>query len=505
MGELTWNVQDRKAARFRFKFEGVDSGWEQKRGDMGVNALFFDKDKNLVQQKSFTVSADSPHWNKTLDPDHLVHREERLIAPANAARLSVVITSAGPPDTDGIYIMQGLTVHGEEAGHSNLIYDMGRNIPTRGNKPDGDSIYWIRDGSHPSLAHIIHLQNSDYESDSLAIIDNDPLAHAEWHLAEPFYLQVKPKDLLTLDWNEMYSVGLANQALWTYRVPKAGAYRFLIETLDVMGTPLKRYSIRITIYTPFWMTIWFWMLCSLPLILGLVMLALQLIQMRVRTYVRKMEQEHAIERERLRIARDLHDDLGARLTHISLVSSSWKKSTSSPEDAGDTFRKISDMTRDLISSLYETVWTVDPSNDQLQALVDHIIQSTETICEAAQLQCRIQAPPLPAHCPVDSLLRHNIVLTAKEALHNAIKHSQATEITVEFEYNSSRLTVIISDNGQGFDMDVESSRNGLRNMYQRVSAINGLFKITSQIGKGTRVSITVPISSQPPSPQLLPK
>jgi len=212
-----------------------------------------------------------------------------------------------------------------------------------------------------------------------------------------------------------------------------------------------------------------------------------------------------VERERLRIARDLHDDLGARLTHISLVSSSWKKESFSLENAGDNFRKISEMTRDLISALYETVWTVDPSNDQLHALVDHIIQMTDAMCGMASIKCRIKAPVMPIDYPVAGSLRHNLILAVKEALHNAIKHSAASEIVIQFEWQPPILTVGVSDNGQGFTVKDKTGHRGLSNIHGRIAAINGFSHITSVNGGGTQVVVYRPHSLSYPGTGLAPR
>jgi signal transduction histidine kinase len=262
-----------------------------------------------------------------------------------------------------------------------------------------------------------------------------------------------------------------------------------------MGNPDKSAEFKIVVYTPYWMSVWFWLSCALAFSIPLFFTARHLIRIRFRQQLLKVEQEHMVERERLRIARDLHDDLGARLTHISLISSSWNKRASS-EDIGETFNKISEMTRDLISSLYETVWTVDPSNDQLQPLVEHIIQMTDAMCGAASIRCRIQAPPMPSDYPVGGSVRHNLILAVKEALNNAIKHSGGSEITAEFDWKASELTVVISDNGKGFDVKSIPAQKFLNNIYRRVSAINGSSQITSEIERGTRVSITIPIPNR---------
>jgi signal transduction histidine kinase len=494
-GEFVWKMQDPQAARFRYMLDGVDNEWRQNSGDMGLAIFFYDKKYNVIKQQYFTVTNNSPRWNGTLDPKNLLHRTENLVVPPGAEKLSVIVTSAGAPDTFGVYVLQGLTLQRYGTGGSTTILQLGPSIQRTGNQLDSDPVQWMRDGNHPSMAHVVHLGDPYSGTDALCIMDDDPLAHAAWHLIDKYYPNVEPGELLTLDWNEMYSVGLCNIAQPVYSVPNPGTYYYRVQTVDVMGNPDKSAEFKIVVYTPYWMSVWFWLSCALAFSIPLFFTARHLIRIRFRQQLLKVEQEHMVERERLRIARDLHDDLGARLTHISLISSSWNKRASS-EDIGETFNKISEMTRDLISSLYETVWTVDPSNDQLQPLVEHIIQMTDAMCGAASIRCRIQAPPMPSDYPVGGSVRHNLILAVKEALNNAIKHSGGSEITAEFDWKASELTVVISDNGKGFDVKSIPAQKFLNNIYRRVSAINGSSQITSEIERGTRVSITIPIPNR---------
>ena len=149
---------------------------------------------------------------------------------------------------------------------------------------------------------------------------------------------------------------------------------------------------------------------------------------------RQFERTRLVEKERLRIAQDLHDDLGARLTHISLLSSHAARSAASHESI-ESFHEISNMTRELVAALSETVWAVNPTNDHLESLIGFLCRTIDSQCRAAKVRYRIDAPAIADPRMVSSDVRHHIVLAVKEALNNALKHSGTAEIfaTIGFQ------------------------------------------------------------------------
>ncbi|HAL72292.1 MAG TPA: histidine kinase, partial [Verrucomicrobiales bacterium] len=190
----------------------------------------------------------------------------------------------------------------------------------------------------------------------------------------------------------------------------------------------------------------------------------------------------------------LHDALAARLTHISLVSG---LAENDPQRASsrESFQRISGMARELVAALYQTVWTVNPEHDHLEALVNYLSQLTQNLSESARIRCRIHSCVVPDQRPVTSEVRHNITLAVKEALHNAVKHSNGTEIVVRIEFNEPCLKICITDNGQGFDAGHAVLGNGLKNMRRRMESIGGSVAIQSSSGGGTIVCFEVRIAA----------
>jgi signal transduction histidine kinase len=168
--------------------------------------------------------------------------------------------------------------------------------------------------------------------------------------------------------------------------------------------------------------------------------------------------------------------------------------TSLPEEARTEFGKVSQMTRDLVSALYETVWAVNPENDNLDALVTYLCQLSNQYCSQAQLRCRLEVPDSPPDISLSSQVRHNLIMAVKEAIHNVIKHARATEVRLRIAFEASVLRIGIQDDGCGFDPAARPPGNGLGNLERRLQAIGGSFTIESRLGAGTRVSLRLPVA-----------
>lgn len=149
------------------------------------------------------------------------------------------------------------------------------------------------------------------------------------------------------------------------------------------------------------------------------------------------------------------------------------------------------MSRELVSALYETVWAVNPENDNLDSLGTYLCQITNHLCKQAQLPCRLEVGELPRHVQVSSQIRHNLAMAVKEATHNTIKHALASEVTLRVAFNKPDLTICLRDNGVGFKVGKidSTSGHGLNNLKHRLSTIGGQCEITSSPGHGTSVEI----------------
>ncbi len=145
----------------------------------------------------------------------------------------------------------------------------------------------------------------------------------------------------------------------------------------------------------------------------------------------------------------------------------------------------------MVSALYETVWAVNPENDNLDALGNYLCQMINQLCDQAQLRCRLHVPSLPPDVQLASQMRHDIILAVKEATHNIIKHARATEVSFRLTFANNVLTIAIHDNGVGFDSASNADGNGLINMKRRLENLGGRCVVESRPGQGTTITLRV--------------
>jgi signal transduction histidine kinase len=482
--------------RLQYRLGDFDSKWQQAGGEMNLTVRFYNDAGDQINQSIFTVSGDSPGWNGSLKTSLLTHRRETVVVPPQASRIWVVISSAGGPTTVGIYVVDNLVVSRiRPSGGSEVLlrspFDSTQKEYPENYQPDG----WIHDGTHPSMAKVVEV-GKDPASMAFAILDNDPFSHAEWHNIMAFAPTVTPGDHLVIEWNEMYSIGIGDVGTAYYSSLPFGTYQFHVEETSAIGTPTGiEAQLTVIVPEPFWKKRWFSGAIGFIVVLIVMAFWRYLAWQRTRQEVLELKNQRALEQERLRIAHDIHDDLGARVTQISLLSAMAHGNLSLPEKARMDFDRITQMSRELISALYETVWAVNPENDNLDALANYLCQMLNQMCEQAQLGCRLDVQDLPKHIQVSSQIRHNITLAVKESLNNVIKHAKAKEVTVRITFEDMFLNILIQDNGCGFSADDNIAGNGLKNIRLRLESIGGSTFIESQPGKGTKVSLRLLIKS----------
>jgi len=222
---------------------------------------------------------------------------------------------------------------------------------------------------------------------------------------------------------------------------------------------------------------------------------------RLRRRLERLEWQRGIERDRGRIARDIHDDLGAGLTQITLLSELARRE--SPQEVEAHLVQISGTARELTQAVDEIVWAVNPRQDTLDGLVGYISQFAQEYLTVAGIQCRIDVPGHLPPLPLSADVRHNLFLAVKEALNNIVKHAHAHEVRLRLIQEDGRLTLIIEDDGRGFDpaLRLADARSGLatvvgeglENLANRLSAVGGRCSISSEPGRGTRVELNVGI------------
>jgi signal transduction histidine kinase len=258
-------------------------------------------------------------------------------------------------------------------------------------------------------------------------------------------------------------------------------------------------SLAITVLPPFWQTGWFLTASALALLGTIVGSVHYVSTQRLKRQVERMKQREALEKERGRIARDLHDQLGASLTQIALLGELAESDKDAAAEVEAHAQQISKTARETTRVLDEIVWAVNPSNDTLEGLINYVCKYAQDYLTVAGLRCRLE---VPAQLPATALppeVRHNVFLAAKEALTNVVRHAQATEARLRLRLEPTAFTLEIEDNGRGvagLNDPRAQTRNGLRNMRRRMEDLGGSFSIGPSPGRGAVVRLTVPLDNR---------
>jgi ligand-binding sensor domain-containing protein/signal transduction histidine kinase len=295
---------------------------------------------------------------------------------------------------------------------------------------------------------------------------------------------------LDTDW---VNAGEGRVARYPYVPP--GPYRFAVTACDSAGQWSRSAAeVAFFVQPQYWQTNWFRVAAGLLLLGGIGGGIRRVERRRYKARLRRLEQEQAMERERARIARDLHDELGSSLSYISMLSDLGQSRDNSVDQFRKRVEKISNFSIRTARALDEIVWAVNPRNDSLRSLLLYLTQYARELFEDTGMSCRFQ---IPDDLPQVSLLpdmRHDVFLTVKEALNNALKHSRATEIFLRAEIVGQQMELLVQDNGAGFDLAAVQSRsvrNGLTNMRQRVEGLGGQFQVETTPGQGATIRLKV--------------
>jgi len=276
-----------------------------------------------------------------------------------------------------------------------------------------------------------------------------------------------------------------------------GQYRFRVAAANEDGVWNEAgAALTITVLPPFWRTWWFLTLTVLA-VLGLVARIVHFIStQRLKRQIARLRQKEAVEHERSRIARDLHDQLGANLTRVSLLGELIESDKDQPAEVETHARSICQTAGDTASALDEIVWAANPANDTLEGLVNYICKYAQDFLGTAGLRHRLE---MPAQLPATDIapdFRHNVFLVAKEAINNVVKHAQAQAVWVRARIEAGALVIEVQDDGRGpadAATATERGRNGLQNMRRRMEDVGGTFTITPAAERGTLVRLTAPL------------
>lgn len=308
------------------------------------------------------------------------------------------------------------------------------------------------------------------------------------------------------------NLGTARQALFRHRMlpyetewtpPRAsretsypklpsGDFRFEVQACNEDGVwSAVPAALTVIVQPPFWRTWWFMTTAALTLLVAIVGTVHLVSTQKLK---RQLRQQAALEKERARIARDLHDQLGASLTQVSLLGELVEADKDLPDAVEGHARQITQTARETTRAFDEIVWATNPANDTLEGLINYVCKYAQEYLALADLRYRLEVPsPLPA-VPLLPEVRHNVFLAAKEAVNNVVKHAQAQSAWVRLRVEAARFTLEIEDDGRGVPDGAKASlRNGLKNMRKRLEDVGGRFTIEPAPQRGTVVRLIVPL------------
>lgn len=304
--------------------------------------------------------------------------------------------------------------------------------------------------------------------------------------------------------NDWTDAGTKRVAEYSYLRP--GAYQFQVIACNNDGLwNEKGARLAFTVLPFFWQTWWFEASSGTSVAAALGGAIFWAGRSRVRRKLEQVERQRALERERARIARDIHDDLGASLTRITMLTQTVRTELDGQTQATADLDQIYSTARELTRAMDEIVWAVNPKHDTLDSLVTYLGRFAQHFLSTAGIRCRLDVPVYLPAWVLTSEIRHNVFLALKEALNNVVKHAEATEVRISMQLEQPRGFILgVADNGRGFETTgrgdhqqnrVEhprlSSGNGLANMKKRLEEIGGRCECDTAPGEGTRIKFVV--------------
>src|SRR6266851_2703195 len=275
-----------------------------------------------------------------------------------------------------------------------------------------------------------------------------------------------------------------DQRTINYASLSSGRYQFQVRavTADGIVSPTPA-TITFTILPPIWRRWWFVTLVVLTLGLG----AAAIYRYRVRRLIE-------LERVRTRIAADLHDDIGSGLSRIAILSEVARHQVSVEAPVGEPLSVIAGASRDLVDSMSDIVWAINPNKDHLSDLVQRMRRFASDLFTARRIEFTFAAPGEEQALKIGADLRRQVFLIFKEAVNNIERHSQCTGAQIDLRIESKWAIVTVTDNGAGFDPANINEGHGLESMRARAEELGGELQIISNDGRGTRVLLKVPLS-----------
>jgi signal transduction histidine kinase len=272
---------------------------------------------------------------------------------------------------------------------------------------------------------------------------------------------------------------------------------FRVQARDIEARESTVGTLAFSIAPPWWRTWWFIAPGSAAGIALIVGASRWLTNRALKRHVQLLEAQSAVERERLRLARDLHDEVGSGLGRVILFADEAERATHEPEKLHASLARVRSSAQELVQHAREIVWAVNPKHDTLASVIERFGHYTADTLRAAGIACTVSRPAAEAIPAImlGSEARHSLFLAVKEAVHNCVKYSEAKTAEFRLEISGDEFVIVLRDHGRGFPAgEVRGTGYGTVSIVARAQVLGGRAEISSEVGKGTTVMLRVPLN-----------
>jgi signal transduction histidine kinase len=479
----------------RCRLEGIDDPWQPAVRGMLLVCDVLDEKRDVVSRASFSSIGQSKGWSGDPYESKLIPRLEPLYLPGNAKFIRIMLSS-GTPDTTGQIVIDNLAVHlpSAPAGTGALwpaeSFGKGEMMDLTGGTPSG----WQRAGDDPSIAWLIFLPRGR----AIGLVDGKQSATGVWTSTRPLPRVPAGGCSVSLSWDEAYNIIGGNLYRATYLTVPPGNYHFrAIAVARKPGSASSYLELPIKVRSPLWENPWFRPAAAAAAV-GLIALAiLQTFRRRTLARISKLNLRNTLERDRARIARDMHDDLGTRVSSMILGTSLVQRDLDrDPVATRRHLVRMGSAARDLATAMDELIWAVNPVNDTLDKLASHLGGLVQDMFGDERFRLQIRVPTDLPQIPLRAEFRHHFSLAVKEALHNVLKHAGPCDVSLEVKQEGGQFIAVVQDTGCGFDPSTPEEGNGLLNLHSRLAELGGSCEVESAPGSGTTVVLRCLLEQQ---------
>lgn len=347
--------------------------------------------------------------------------------------------------------------------------------------------------------HLASILRNKIRFDSIIPYQNAPV-----NLSVPYNLNHLSFTFSAIEWQSPHKIKYSNRLLgsdntWSTPSPETkadfrnlapGSYALQVRAIGDSQKWTDTLTYKFVIRPAWWQT-WLFKIIAVLLSAFSLFLFIRFVYLyRLRKQKALLEKQLAVQMERQRISSEMHDDIGAGLSGVKLLTEITKNKLNE-KDVTDDIDKIYHSVGDISSRMKEVIWSLNTENDTLENLISFLVQQVKTQLEHYPAALNIHIPDVIPEMAISGEARRNIYLTVKETVNNIIKHSGAGKIDFSITC-SNQLTIMIADNGKGLGENKNDWGNGLKNMRRRVEKLNGQFKISNE--NGVTILIEIPLT-----------